>query len=127
MPRAWLVAVAGGGLSLLVLGLTLAAQSAGEGRGLLLLVLTMAASGLGALALAIVLLRAAEQSRRIGLATRLLIPGALAIVVVSINVWLTASLMFISQKDSLVLAALLGYAAVLAVAAASVLAGSITS
>lgn len=126
-PRLWLAAGAVGGLCLLVAGLALAARSAGEGRDLLLLVLTMAASGLGALALAIVLVRLAERSPRIGLAPRLLIPGALAIVVVSVNVWLTASLMFISHKDSLVLAALLGYAALLAVAASSALAGSITA
>jgi signal transduction histidine kinase len=125
--RLWLAAAAVTGLCLLLAGLTLAAQSAGEGHDLLLLVLTMAASGLGALALAIVLVRLAERSPRIGLAARLLIPGALAIVVVSVNVWLTASLMFISHKDSLVLAALLGYAALLAVAASSALAGSITA
>jgi len=115
------------GLWLLIVGLTLAARSSGEGRDLLLLLLTMAASGLGALALAIVLVRLAERSSHIGLAARLLIPGALAIVVVSVNVWLTASLMFISHKDSQVLAALLGYAALLAVAASSALAGSITA
>ncbi len=126
-PRLWLAAAAVAGLCLLLAGLTLAAQSAGEGRDLVLLVLTMAASGLGALALAIVLVRLAERTPRIGLAARLLIPGALAIVVVSINVWLTASLMFISHKDSLVLAALLSYAALLAVAASSALAGSITA
>lgn len=126
-PRLWLAAAAVAGLCLLIVGLTLAARSAGEGRELLLLVLSMAASGLGALALAIVLVRLAERSPHIGLAARLLIPGALAIVVVSVNVWLTASLMFISHKDSLVLAALLGYAALLGVAAASALAGSITA
>ncbi|HLZ71961.1 MAG TPA: ATP-binding protein [Dehalococcoidia bacterium] len=127
LPRAGLAAAATGGLGLLLAGLAIAARAGGEGHDVLLLALTMAASGLGSLALAIVLVRLAEQTPRIGLAARLLIPGALAIVVVSVNVWFTASMMFISHKDSIVLAVLLGYAAVLAVAASSALAGSITS
>ncbi len=127
LPRAGVAAVAAGGLCLLFGGLAIAVRSGSESHDVTLLVLTMAASGLGSLALAIVLVRLAEQSPRIGLSARLLIPGALAIVVVSVNVWFTASMMFISHNDSIVLAALLSYAAVLAVAASSALAGSITS
>ncbi|HEY7293583.1 MAG TPA: ATP-binding protein [Dehalococcoidia bacterium] len=127
LSRAGLAATAAGGLCLLFGGLAIAAHTSATGHDFTLLALTMAASGLGSLALAILLVRLAEQSPRIGLAARLLIPGALAIVVISVNIWFTASMMFISGKDLTLLAVLLAYAAVLAVAASSALAGSITA
>lgn len=119
----WFAATAA---AVLTATLAVAVHAGAPEHDVALLGLTMLASGLSSLLVALALLRWAEQSPRIGLAARLLIPGALAIVVVLMNIWFTASMMFISRKDLTLLAVLLAYAAVLAVVAAYALAGSIT-
>ncbi len=114
------------GAALLILSLMAAVQMGAREHDVVLLGLTLLVSGLGSLVLALVLLRLAEQSPRIGLATRLIIPGALAIAVMLMNIWFTAAMMFISNHDLALLAILLSYSGILGMIASFVLARSIT-
>ncbi|MHB8575152.1 MAG: sensor histidine kinase, partial [Dehalococcoidia bacterium] len=112
---------------LMFVSLAVAVHMGAGDHDVTILGLTLLVSGLGSLILALVLLRVAERSPRIGITARLVIPTGLAIAVMLLNVWFTASLMFISHHDVVVLAALLSYAGVLALVAAAMVAGSITS
>jgi signal transduction histidine kinase len=126
MRGRWLFIAGSCAVAALLLSLLAAMHMGASKRDTLVLALTLLSSGLGSLVLALVLLRVAERSPHIGLASRLLIPSTLAIAVMLLNVWFTAAMMFISKHDLLLLAALLSYAAIPALFAAFALAGSIT-
>ncbi len=121
-----LVSTAIAGAALLIFSLAVAVRMGAPEHDAVLLGLTLVVSGLSSLVLALVLLRLAEQSPRIGLATRLIIPGALAIAVMLLNIWFTAAMMFISNHDLALLAVLLTYSGALGLVASFVLARSIT-
>jgi signal transduction histidine kinase len=113
-------------LTLLLVSSVLAVRIGAPRHDSILLGFVLGVTGLGSLVFALVLLRAAEVSPHFGLRLRLLVPGVLAIVVMLVNIWLAASMMFISHHDLVLLGLLLAYACALAMVATFALATSIT-